>query len=82
VTCPELELTSKMVNPFRHFGRAPWIRDRPILKPVPTQEDNTEKRADSYMPQVGSEPTFPVFDRSKTGVITVKGKGKVVPVLN
>jgi len=30
------------MNPFRHFGRSPRAGDRPIARPVPTQDNTTQ----------------------------------------
>jgi hypothetical protein len=38
--------------------------DQPNARPLPTQDNTTPK--DAAMPRVGFEPTFPVFERSKT----------------
>jgi len=36
------------VNPFKHFGRASLTGDRPIARPLPTQESRTQKNADMH----------------------------------
>jgi len=36
------------MNPFRHFGTTPWMGDRPIARPVPTQDNTTQKNAEIY----------------------------------
>jgi hypothetical protein len=51
---------------FRYFGRTPWTGDRPIARPIPTQESTTEKRGHTSEPQAGFEPTITVFERSET----------------
>jgi len=38
-----VELTFETTNPFHHFGRTPWTVDRPIARPVPTQDSTTQK---------------------------------------
>jgi hypothetical protein len=49
-------------------GRTPWTEDQPLARPLPahraTQTQN--KRTQTSMPQVGFEPTIPVFERAKT----------------
>jgi hypothetical protein len=67
LTCSESDLTSGSMNPFRHFGRTPWTGDRPIAKPLPTQERTTQKkRRHSPMFWVGFEPKVPMFRRFNT----------------
>jgi hypothetical protein len=48
--------------------RTPWTGDQPITRPLPacrtTQQQN--KRTQTSVPQVGFEPTIPVFERAKT----------------
>jgi len=48
LTCSYSELTSETVNAFRHFGRTPWTGDRPIARPIPTQDSTTQKYADIH----------------------------------
>jgi hypothetical protein len=49
-------------------GRSPWTRDQLVARPLSayrtTQTRN--KRTQIAMPQVGFEPTIPVFGRAKT----------------
>jgi hypothetical protein len=49
-------------------GRNPWTEDQPVARPLPahrtTQTHN--KRTQTSMPQVGLEPTIPVFEQAKT----------------
>jgi hypothetical protein len=49
-------------------GRAPWTRDQPVARPLPTHRTTqTQKiRTQTSMPQVGLEPTIPAFERAKT----------------
>jgi hypothetical protein len=42
------ELISETMNPFRHFVRIPWTGDRPIARPLRTQNSITQKNADKY----------------------------------
>jgi len=44
----ESELTSETKNPFRHFGRIPWIGDQPIAGPLPIQDITTQKNTDIH----------------------------------
>jgi len=53
------------MNPFRHFGRAPWTGDRPIARPLPTQDGTYTKRGHIFVPLAGFEPTIPGFERWK-----------------
>jgi len=38
------------MNPFRHFGRTPWTGDQPIARPLPTEDNTTQriKKADMH----------------------------------
>jgi hypothetical protein len=49
-------------------GRTPWTGDQPVARPLPTHRttQTQNKRTKTSMPQVGLEPTTPVFERSKT----------------
>jgi len=42
--CSDLNLISETTNPFRHFGRTPWMGDRPFATPLPTQDSTTQTR--------------------------------------
>jgi hypothetical protein len=46
LACSEPELTSEAVNPFRYFGGTPCLGDRPVARPVRTQDSTTQKDAD------------------------------------
>jgi hypothetical protein len=71
-----LWLYSPLLNLGRFFsflifyteGRTPWTEDQPIAKPLPTHRtaQTQNKRTQKSMPQVGFEPTIPVFERAKT----------------
>jgi hypothetical protein len=49
-------------------GRTPWTRDQPVARPLPTYRTTQiqNKRTQTSMPQVGSEPTISMFERAKT----------------
>jgi hypothetical protein len=48
-------------------GRTTWTGDRPDARPLPTQDNTTQKNAGhTSMPRVGFEPKIPVFERPKT----------------
>jgi hypothetical protein len=49
-------------------NRAPWTRDQPIARPLPTQSttQSQNKRTQTYVPLVTFEPTTPVFEQAKT----------------
>jgi hypothetical protein len=38
---------SEFMN-HRTFGRAPWTGDRPDARPLPTQDNTTQKNADTH----------------------------------
>jgi hypothetical protein len=41
-------------------------RDKPVARPLPTHRTQTQnKRTQTSIPQVGFEPTIPVFERAK-----------------
>jgi len=66
LTCPDSELTSETMKPFRHFHRTLWTGNRPTARPLPTQDSTTQKNRDMSMPRAGFEPMIPVVERSKT----------------
>jgi hypothetical protein len=49
-------------------GRTPLTGDQPVARPLPvqTRTQTQNKRIQTSMPQVGLEPTTPVFERAKT----------------
>jgi hypothetical protein len=48
--------------------KIPWTDDQPVTRPLPTHRttQTQNKRIQTSMPQVGFEPTTPVFERAKT----------------
>jgi hypothetical protein len=46
----------------------PWMGDQPFARPLPAHRiaQIQNKRTQTSMPQVGFEPTIPVFERAKT----------------
>jgi hypothetical protein len=53
---------------FYTVGSTPWTGDQPVARPLPAHRtaQTQNKRTQKYMPQVGFEPTIPVFERAKT----------------
>jgi hypothetical protein len=53
---------------FYTVGRTPWTADQPVTRPLPAHRtaQTQNKRTQTSMPQVGSEPMTPVFKRAKT----------------
>jgi hypothetical protein len=53
---------------FYTVGRTPWTGDQPVARPLPAHRTAQiqNKRTQKSMPQVGFEPTIPVFERAKT----------------
>jgi hypothetical protein len=49
-------------------GRTPWTGDQPVTWSLPTHRttQTQNKRTQTSMPQVGFEPTTPVFERAKS----------------
>jgi hypothetical protein len=48
-------------------GRTPWRVDQPDARPLPTQDNTTQKkRGHTSMPRAGFEPANPMFERPKT----------------
>jgi hypothetical protein len=49
-------------------GRTSWTGDQPVVRPLPTHRitQTHNKRKQTSIPLVGSEPTTPVFERAKT----------------
>jgi len=33
---------------FEHFGETPWTGDRPVVRPLPTQDSATQKDVDIH----------------------------------
>jgi len=53
------------MNLLRHFGRTPWAGDRPIARPLATQDSIThtkKKRENISMHRAGLEVTVPVLN--------------------
>jgi hypothetical protein len=49
------------------FGRTPWTGDQPNARPLPTQDNTTQKkRGHTSMPRAVFEPAIPMFERPKT----------------
>jgi len=48
------------------FGRTPWTGDQTNARPLPTQDNTTQKNVDTSMPQVGFQPMIPVSEQPKT----------------
>jgi hypothetical protein len=55
-------------NLFYTNGRTPWTGDQPVARPLPTHRTTQaqNKRTQTPMPQMGFEPTMPVFEWAKT----------------
>jgi hypothetical protein len=53
---------------FYTVGKNPWTGDQPVARPLPTHRtaQTQSKLTPTFMPQVGFEPTIPVFQRAKT----------------
>jgi hypothetical protein len=49
-------------------GRTPWAGDQPVAMPLSAHRiaQTQNKRTQTSTPQVGFEPTFPVFERAET----------------
>jgi len=45
LACSDSALTSETMKPSRHFGRTPWMGDRPVSNPLHTQDS---KNTDIY----------------------------------
>jgi hypothetical protein len=52
-------------------ARTPWTTDQPFARPLPAHRtaQTEDKSTQTSMPQVGFEPTIPVFERAKTVVL-------------
>jgi hypothetical protein len=60
-------LTSELINLFGHLVGLLWMGDQPDARPVPTQDNTTQKkRGYISMPRAGFEPAIPMFERPKT----------------
>jgi hypothetical protein len=53
---------------FYTVVRIPWTGDEPVARPLSAHRtaQTENKRTRTSMPQVGFEPTMPVFERAKT----------------
>jgi beta-lactamase regulating signal transducer with metallopeptidase domain len=53
---------------FYTVGRTPWTGDQPVTRPRPAHRtaQTQNKHTQTSMPQMGFEPTIPVFERTKT----------------
>jgi hypothetical protein len=53
---------------FYTVGMTPWMGDQPVARPLPAHRtaQTQNKRTQTSIPQVGFEPTIPVFERAKT----------------
>jgi hypothetical protein len=53
---------------FYTVGRTPWTGDQPVARPLPAQigQHKQNIRTQPSVPQMGFEPTIPVFERAKT----------------
>jgi hypothetical protein len=47
-------------------GRTPWTGDQPVAKPLHTHRTTQTQNERRQTPQVGFEPTNPVFERTTT----------------
>jgi hypothetical protein len=49
-------------------SRTPWTGDQPIARPLPAHRTarTNNNHTQTSIPQVGFEPTIPVFERAKT----------------
>jgi len=63
--CSDSELTSEIMNHFRHFGRSPWTHRQPIPGPLLTQDSTTQTNKCNTIPRARFEPTIPVFQRKE-----------------
>jgi hypothetical protein len=63
-----LDLDRFSVSIFCTVGRTPWTGDQPVASSLPSHRtaQTQNKRTQTSMPQVGFEPTIPVFERAKT----------------
>jgi len=48
LVCSKSELTSETMNPFKHFGRTPWMGHQFITRPLPTEDSTTWKNANIH----------------------------------
>jgi hypothetical protein len=48
-------LTSESYESVWTFSRTPWTGDQPDARPLPTQDNTTQKNADTFMPRAGFE---------------------------
>jgi hypothetical protein len=49
------------------FGKTPWTGGQPDARPLPTQDNTTQKKCGhTSMPRAGFEPAIPMFERPKT----------------
>jgi hypothetical protein len=67
---------------FYIVSRTPWAGDQPVARPIPAHRaaQTQNKRTHTSMPQVGFEPTIPVFEGAKA-VHVLDGAAAVVGTL-
>jgi hypothetical protein len=54
---PIQNLTSELYESMWTFGRTPWTGDQPDARPLPTQDNTTQKNADKHpYPEWDSNP--------------------------
>jgi hypothetical protein len=53
---------------FYTVGMIPWAGDQPVARPLPSPRTakTQNKRTQTSIPQVGFQPTIPVFKQAKT----------------
>jgi len=56
------------MNPFRHFGRTPWIETGP-LQGLYLHRTARGKHGHASMPWVGFEPMIPLLKQCKTHIL-------------
>jgi hypothetical protein len=63
-------------------NRTPGMGDQPVTRPLPAQRtaQTQSKRTQTTMPQVGLEPTIPVFEWAKT-VHAIYGASTVIGIV-
>jgi hypothetical protein len=66
------------MDPFRHFGRTPWTRDEPLVRPL-SSHDKTTQNADIIHALNEIQPLFVLewattictLDREATGISAI-----------
>jgi len=64
LACSDIELTSETMNPFRHFGRLPWMGDEPTARPQSTQDRTGQHSTERLKTHIHTSSMIETYDPS------------------